>query len=73
MRRSIFRNSLRPPDQSMATKSDTKRRKSFPRCRLCNKPTNTKCVFIIYYYSPTCFGPFCDHQQEVLQEYKRYI
>jgi len=29
--------------------------------------------FIIYYYSPTCFGPFCDHQQGVLQEYKQYI
>ena len=28
--------------------------------------------FIIYYYSSTCFGRFCDHHQGVTQKYKKY-
>ena len=29
-----------------------------------------KICFIIYYYSSTCFGRFCEHYQGVTQEYK---
>ena len=31
-----------------------------------------KICFIIYCYSPTCFGRFCDHHQGVIQEYRQY-
>jgi len=31
-----------------------------------------KTCFIIYYYSPTCCGHFCDHHQGVRHEYKQY-
>ena len=31
-----------------------------------------KICFTIYYYSPTCFGRFCDHHQGVTQEYIQY-
>ena len=34
---------------------------------------NKKIRFIIiYYYSPTCFGHFCNHNQGVTQEYQQY-
>jgi hypothetical protein len=28
--------------------------------------------YIIYYYSPTCFGRFCDHHNGVTEQYKQY-
>ena len=34
--------------------------------------TNKMC-FIIYFYSPTCFGRFCDHHQCGMKEYNTYI
>jgi len=30
-----------------------------------------KICFIVY--SLTCFGPFCDHHQDVIQEYKQHM
>jgi hypothetical protein len=38
-----------------------------------NQQTHTdKIYFIIYYYSSKYFGRFCDHYQDVTQEYKKY-
>ena len=38
-----------------------------------NQQTHTdKICFIIYYYSSTYFRRFCDHYQDVTQEYKKY-
>jgi len=38
-----------------------------------NKQMHTdKICFVIYYYTATCFGRFCDHYQGVTQEYKKY-
>jgi len=33
---------------------------------------NISTKYYITYYSPTCFGCFCDHRQGVTQEYKQY-
>ena len=37
------------------------------------KMHTSKMRFIIYYYSQTCFGSFCDHLQVVTQDHTMYI
>jgi hypothetical protein len=38
-----------------------------------NKQTNVDTLrFVIYPYSPTCFGRFCGHNRGVIQKYKQH-
>jgi len=46
--------------------------KEFYYIYVTNQQMHIDKIFIIYYYLPTCFGRFCDHHQDVIQEYEQY-